>query len=222
MRVLVVDTDPMFRYGVTSLLQREVDGRVVGEARNGTEALEKTQALRPDIVLIDVHLPGINGLEIVRHLKEVLPSVKIVILTNLEQDEELLEAVKAGAQGYLLKQIEPRGLYRTLSGLLNGEVAISRTATATLCKKFTALTRHDPGADRPGVELSPREREVLQLLATGAKNEEIGSRLGISKNTVKSHLNRILLKLHLENRVQAVIYALRLRAEDETTESQET
>jgi DNA-binding NarL/FixJ family response regulator len=222
MTVLVVDADPMFRYGVTSLLQQEVDCQLVGEARNGAEALEKAQALSPDIVLMDLHLPGINGLEIAQRLKELLPSVKIVILTSVEQDEELLEALKAGFQGYLSKQIDPGGLHRTLRGLFKGEVALSRAATATLCKKFTALTLHNPGTDRPAAELSPREDEVLQLLPTEMSNKAIAASLGISENTVKSHLKRILLKLHLENRMQAVIYALRLRAEDATTESQET
>lgn len=220
MRVLVVDTNPMFCYGVTRLLQQEVGCQEVWEAQNGAEALEKAQALRPDIVLIDVHLPGIDGVETARQLKERLPSIKIVMLTDLEQEEELWEAIRAGAQGYLSKQIAPEGLYRTLSGLLKGEVAISRTATAMLYKKFIALSVHDPEADQPNAALSPREQEVLHLLPTGMGNKEIALKLGISENTVKSHLKRILLKLHLGNRVQAVIYALRLGEDYDTLSAQ--
>ncbi len=150
-----------------------------------------------------------NGLEATRRIKESLPYVKIVILTVSEEDQNLFEAVKSGAQGYLLKKIEPEDLFEMLRGVSRGEAPMSGTTAAKVLGEFTRLARSGPGEGPAHERLSPREREVLELLTKGATNKEIANGLSISENTVKNHLKNILEKLHLENRVQAVAFALR-------------
>lgn len=211
MKVLVVDADPMFRYGMGRLLQQQVDCEVVGEAQQGQEALEKAQTLRPDVVLMDVSLPGMDGLETARQLRAVLPQVKIVLCTSAEQDDECLQAIRAGAHGYLPKQIEPAGLSRALRGVCHDEVALSRATTTTLFEACAGLLQTAAEARCSCEVLSLREEEVLWLLATGMGNKAIASRLCISENTVKSHMKHILRKLGLTKRVEAAAYALRFR-----------
>jgi DNA-binding NarL/FixJ family response regulator len=163
----------------------------------------------PDIILMDVYMPKMGGLEATRRIKEVLPYVKIVMLTASEEDKDLFEAIKAGAHGYLLKKIEPQDLFQNLRGVFLGEAPMSRSTATKLLDEFARLSQSDPVWARPQEKVSPREREVLELLTQGATNKEIASCLGISENTVKNHLKNILEKLHLENRVQAAAYALR-------------
>ena len=208
-RVLLVDDHALFRSGVASLLRQEPGFEVVGEADNGLEALEKAQELMPDVILMDIYMPEIGGLEATRRIKALLPYVKIVILTVSEEEADLFEAIKAGAHGYLLKHIEPAEFFRNLRGVFRGEAPLSRTAAAKLLKEFARLAQGVPDAVSPQEKLSPREQEVLELLTQGATNKEIASSLNISENTVKNHLKNILEKLHLENRVQAATYALR-------------
>lgn len=206
-RVLVVDDHALFRKGVAGLL-RAADGfAVVGEAQDGRDALAKAQALRPDIVLMDVYMPSMDGLEATKCIKQALPSVRIVMLTISEEDQILFGALKAGAHGYLLKSVEPDELFRTLRGIVRGEAFLTPSMAAKLLEEFTrqasaATTR----ASAAG--LSPREREVLALLTRGAVNKEIAAALRISVNTVKNHLKSMMEKLHAENRVQVVAYAL--------------
>lgn len=208
-KVLLVDDHILFRSGVASILHQQEDIEVVGEAQNGKEALEKARELMPDVILMDVYMPEMGGLEATRRIKEVLPYVKIVMLTFSEEDEDLFEAIKAGAHGYLLKKIEPGDLLRNLKGVLQGEAPLSQSAATRLLGEFARLSRSGSQKARPQEKLSPREREVLELLTEGATNKEIASSLGISENTVKNHLKNILEKLHLQNRVQAAAYALR-------------
>ena len=208
MRVLVVDADPMFRSGVISLLLQQGDIEVVGEAREGDEAVEKARELRPDVILIDVHLPGMGGLVATRRIKADQPYIRILIFTSSETDKELLQAIQVGAQGYLPKQIEPDVLYQSLRGIFHGEVAISQAACTRLWEEFARLTWDGPREGHPYEKLSLREREILEFLSKGESNKEIASNLGISENTVKSHLKHILTKLRLRNRVQAAAYAL--------------
>ena len=208
-RVLVVDDHTLFRKGIVSLLSAEAGFEVVGEAGNGREAIEKARDLMPDIVLMDLSMPQMDGLEATRRIKAELPHVRIVILTVEEADQNLFEAVKNGAQGYLLKKIEPRALFDTLRGVAQGEASISRLMAAKLMGEFSRqANRARSGADG-SPELSPREHEVLGLVAQGKSNKEIAAALGVAENTVKNHLKNILEKLHLENRVQAATYALR-------------
>lgn len=208
-RILLTDDHALFRSGLAGLLRQQADFVVVGEAANGEEALEKARELVPDVILMDLYMPGMGGLEATRRIKGALSSVKIVMLTVSEEDKDVFEAVKAGAHGYLSKKIEPNAFFRTLRGVFRGEAPISRATATKILEEFARQARRGPGDAPPHSRLSPREREVLELLTRGATNKAIASTLGISKDTVKNHLKNILEKLHLENRVQAAAYALR-------------
>lgn len=207
-RVLVVDDHALFRKGVASLLRDTEGFTVVGEARDGREAVAKAQALAPDVVLMDIYMPGMDGLEAVRRIKQTMPSVRPVMLTVSEEDQNLFEALKAGAHAYLLKSVEPEELFRTLRGIMRGEAFLTPSMAAKLLEEFTRQ-RGRGAAEVSAASVSPREREVLELLTRGAVNKEIAASLGISENTVKNHLKSIMEKLHAENRVQVVAYALR-------------
>lgn len=207
-RVLLADDHPLFRKGIASLLAAEPGFDVVGEASNGEEAIEKARDLMPDVVLMDVSMPGVNGLEATQRIKRDLPYVRIVMLTVSDEDDHLFEAVKNGAQGYLLKKIDPQTLFRTLRGAIEGEAPLSRIMATKLLAEF-ARQRRGAAHPTPTATLTDRERDVLSLLATGKTNKEIAGALAIAENTVKNHLKNILEKLHLENRVQAATFALR-------------
>ncbi|MBI1958216.1 MAG: response regulator transcription factor [Candidatus Rokubacteria bacterium] len=206
-RVLVVDDHALFRKGVASLLRDAEGFVVVGEARDGREAVAKAEALTPDVVLMDVYMPGMDGLEAARRMRQAVPSTRIVMLTISEEDESLFEALKAGAHGYLLKSVEPEDLFRTLRGIMRGEAFLTPSMATKLLEEFTRRTGGEPA--RQAGRMSPREREVLELLTRGAVNKEIAAALHISENTVKNHMKSIMEKLHAENRVQVVAYALR-------------
>jgi len=217
-RVLLADDHSLFRKGLASLLSSDKGFKVVGEAQDGTEALNKAKDLKPDLILMDVYMPGGNGLEATRQIKEALPSVKVVILTVSEEDKNLFEAIKCGAHGYLLKKIEPRDLFEMLRGVFRGEAPISRATAAKILNEFAAQA-HRATEEMPEEKLTPKEREVIELLTKGSTNKEIGNKLGITENTVKNHLKNILDKLHLENRVQAAAFALerKMNREEELT-----
>ncbi len=208
-RVLLVDDHALFRSGMAGLLRRESGFEVVGEAQDGEGALEMAKKLMPDIILMDIYMPGMGGLEATRRIKEVLPNVKIVMLTASNDDNDLFEAIKAGANGYLSKTIEPEAFFRMLRGVIRGEAPISGPTATKILGEFTRLARRDARKASPKEQLSPRERKVLELLTRGETNKEIASSLSIAENTVKNHLSSILEKLHLENRVQAATFALR-------------
>ncbi|MFQ5684592.1 MAG: response regulator, partial [Candidatus Binatia bacterium] len=197
-RVLLVDDHALFRDGLASLLAEQADFEVVGEAEHGEEALKKARELEPDLILMDIYMPGGDGLTATRRIKEELASVKIVILTISEEDQKLFEAVKSGAQGYLLKKMKTQQFLELLRGISRGEAPISHAMAAKILAEF-ARQAHGDAQSAPGVQLSPREREVLELLTKGATNKEIATALGISENTVKNRLKSILEKLHLEN-----------------------
>lgn len=207
-RVMLVDDHTMFRKGVASLLAACPDIEVVGEADNGKQALARLPELRPDLILMDIQMPEMDGLEATRRIKAEHPDVKIVMLTVAEEDRSLFEAIKAGAQGYLLKKIEPDEFLALVRGVSQGEAPISRAMASKILGEFGRRVKAPPPED-PAAKLTPREREVLQLLTHGNTNKEIASALCISENTVKNHLKNILGKLHLENRVQAATFALR-------------
>jgi DNA-binding NarL/FixJ family response regulator len=208
-RVLVVDDHALFRKGVASLLRDTEGFTVVGEARDGREAVAKAQALTPDVVLMDVYMPGMDGLEAARRITQAVPSVRIVMLTVSEEDRNLFEALKAGAHGYLLKSVEPEELFRTLRGVVRGEAFLTPSMATKLLEEFTRRAGAGAEAAAPAGHMSRREREVLELLTGGAVNKEIAAALRISENTVKNHLKSMMEKLHAENRVQVVVYALR-------------
>lgn len=203
-RVLVVDDHTLFRRGVSTLLSGRDDMEVVGEASNGQEAVERARELMPDVILMDIKMPEMDGLAATKHIKAEMPYVRIMILTVSETDEDLFEAVKAGAQGYLLKNVDPDYLVACVQQVQRGEVPIAPTMAAKILRELTAPAEVAPP------ELTGRERQVLELLAAGKANKEIAFSLKISENTVKNHLRNILEKLHLQNRVQAALYAVRM------------
>ena len=206
-RLLLVDDHVLFRKGLVSLLQRQRDFEVVGEAEDGAEGVKKAKQLKPDLVLMDIHMPGTDGIEATRRIRELLPSTRVVILTVSEDDKDLFEGIKCGAHGYLLKKLEPEELYAMLRGVFQGEAPISRATAGKILSEFASQARQKATAQLEE-ELSAREKDVLQCLASGLTNKEIGNKLGIAENTVKNHLKNILAKLHLENRVQAATFAL--------------
>lgn len=208
-RVLVTDDHPLFRKGIASLLAAEPGFEVVGEASNGAEAIEKAREFMPDLILMDISMPGVNGLEATRRIKQEFPYVRIVILTVSDEDQNLFEAIKHGAQGYLLKKIDPQTLFRTLRGAVAGEAPLSQSMATKLLAEFARQSQRGAQSPTPTGTLTEREKEVLRLLAAGMTNKEIGGTLKIAENTVKNHLRNILEKLHLENRVQAATYAIR-------------
>jgi DNA-binding NarL/FixJ family response regulator len=208
MRVLLADDHALFRAGIASLL-RAWDMETVGQASNGLEALERARALRPDLVLMDIGMSPCNGLEATRLIKAELPDTKIVIVTVSDDDDSLFEAIKSGAEGYLLKDMSEEELARTLTGIATGEPALSPGLAAKILDEFARLSREGAVREAESDGLTPREREVLELVATGATNREIAAALYISENTVGFHMRHILAKLHLKNRAQAVAYAIR-------------
>jgi DNA-binding NarL/FixJ family response regulator len=211
MRILLVDDHILFRKGIASLLDSQPDFEVVGEADDGCQALEKARELMPDLILMDITMPRCNGREATRLIKQEMPYVKIVMLTVSDEDEDLFDAIRNGAIGYLLKNLKPEELFEMLRGISRGEAPISRLMASKILREFarpsTVLTGSSASGTKDG--LTAREREVLQLVTVGMTNKEIAANLHIAENTVKNHLRNILEKLHLQNRAQAAAYAIR-------------
>jgi DNA-binding NarL/FixJ family response regulator len=206
-RVLLADDHALFRAGIASLLDAW-GMEVVGEAGDGNEAVELVRRTRPDLVLMDITMPNRNGLEATRLIKSEQPEVKIVMVTVSDDDADLFEAIKAGAEGYLLKDMSEEEFNRTLAAIEEGEPALSGALAARILGEFARRTEGAAGAP-PEEELTNREREVLTLLAEGETNREIARRLVISESTVSFHVKNILAKLHLKNRAHAAAYAVR-------------
>jgi DNA-binding NarL/FixJ family response regulator len=204
LRLLLVDDHALFREGVISLLSYQNDFIVVGEAEDAESAVAQARVLKPDIVLMDIELPGENGVAATQRLKLEMPDLMIVMLTVQDNSQTLFEAIKAGAQGYLVKNVRSRELLEQLRGLARGEAAISRRMAARILEEIRGQT--EPLG--PGEELTERELEVLELVAARLSNAEIAERLMISQHTVKNHMKSILSKLHLHNRHQAVAYGI--------------
>jgi DNA-binding NarL/FixJ family response regulator len=207
--VLLVDDHVLFRKGVASLLSSHEGMRVVGEAGDGCEAIEKARETLPDIILMDVHMPRCDGLQAVRAIKHEMPNVKILMVTVDEEDEVLFESIKSGAQGYVLKKLEPQRLFNMIESAARGEVALLPAMMAKILNEFqkpvTEADKNSPVREN----LSSREMDVLEQVVRGASNKEIADALNITENTVKKHLQSILSKLHLQNRIQAAVYAVR-------------
>lgn len=208
LRILLVDDHILFRKGLARLLDAQPDFQVVGEASDGAEAIEKARMLHPDVVLMDLRMPVCDGLEATRQIKRELSSVRVVILTVSEDDQDFLAAIRCGADGYLVKSMRPESLFQELRGLAQGEVPLSRAMAGKLLRQIARSAPAPPGAPLPN-GLSKRELQVLQLLAEGLSNEEIAGELGIAVNTVRNHVRNILDKLGVHNRVQAAVYAVR-------------
>lgn len=207
--VLLADDHALFRDGLVSLLSMQEEIEVAGIANDGQEALEKARELVPDLILMDIKMPRMNGLEATRLIKEEMPHIRIVMLTVSEDDHDLFEAIKNGAEGYLLKTINAQELVDLLKGVFRGEAPISRTMARKILHEFALRSRRPEPEAITRDDLSRREVEVLQLVSEGSTDKEIAARLCISPRTVKNHMHNILDKLHLQNRVQAATYALR-------------
>lgn len=206
LKVLVVDDHCLFRQGLISLMKTRADlVRVVGEAASGQEAVEMTAKLHPDVVLMDINMPDGNGLEATACIHEQFPEITVVMLTASETENDLYQAIRLGASGYLLKDLDADQLFDLLRGAERKEIIMTREMGARLLRAVASTTHdHDDGS-----LLTQRELEVLKLVAHGASNAEIADTLIISINTVKVHLRNILDKLRLDNRTQAAAYALR-------------
>jgi DNA-binding NarL/FixJ family response regulator len=206
-RLLLADDHTLFRDGVRSLLAaRGVD--VIGEAADGREAVAAALALRPDVVLMDITMPVMDGLEATRLIKASAPEIKIIMLTVSDEDRMVFEAIKSGAAGYLLKNLQADEFFDLLTGVERDEAPISRTLAARMLDEFSGRPQRPVKQD----ELTDREREVLQAISSGAGNREVAAALHISENTVKFHMKNILDKLHLRSRSEVVAYAARQRA----------
>ena len=211
-KVLIVDDHALLRQGVRNTIEPEEDFEVVGEAEDGAEALAKAKELKPDLILMDISMPHGNGLETLSAIKKELPDVKIIMLTVHDKDENLLEAIKRGAEGFLSKNVRAKALLDSLRGAMRGEAAISRHMAGKILKEFARLAKIE--AKKTSGQLTPREKEVLEKLSEGLSNREIGLSLCISENTVKVHVKNILRKLHLQNRTEAAAYAQRWGLEE--------
>jgi len=204
LRLLLVDDHALFRDGLVNLFRYENDFTVVGEAEDADTALDKARELLPDLVLMDIDLPGADGVAATRRIKAELPHVSVVMLTVHDDTEKLMEAVKAGAEGYLVKNIRSAELLEQLRGVKRGEAAISRRMAARILEEF----RRPEELPEPEGDLTQRELEVLELVADRLSNKEIAAQLFLSEHTVKNHLKNILSKLHLRSRRQAAAYGV--------------
>jgi DNA-binding NarL/FixJ family response regulator len=205
-RVLLVDDDDLMRAGLKSVLSSDETIEVVGEAGDGRVALSQIRDLRPDLVLMDIRMPELDGISATREVLAAEPSVKVVVLTTFEQDDYIFEALSAGASGFLLKRTKPEELIAAIHTVAAGDSLLSPSVTRRVIDRMAAQPSPVVSSRRLD-DLTPREREVLELLARGLSNREIAEALFIEESTVKTHVKRILMKLGLRDRVQAVILA---------------
>lgn len=220
-RILLVDDQPLFRGAIAALLAHQPDMEVVGEAENGLVAVEQARTLRPDLVVMDVEMPVMDGVEAVALIREQVLDVKVIMLTVSDADEHVFDAIRFGAHGYLLKNLRPDQLFDMIRAVMRGETPISPAVAGRLLRDL-----QQSGGSRPAVpsgpaepQLTRREIEILRLVAEGRSNKEIGRALSITEGTVKNHVHNALEKLHMDNRIQAAAYIVRQglgRPEDES------
>jgi RNA polymerase sigma factor (sigma-70 family) len=206
-RVLIVDDDDLMRAGLRGVLSSDQTIEVVGEEGDGRGAAYRTRMLKPDIVLMDVRMPDLDGISATREVLAAFPEVKVVILTTFEQDDYIFGALNAGASGFLLKRTAPEDLLAAIHTIAAGDSLLSPSVTSRVIERMARQPTRDQSIDTLLEELTPREREVLELVARGLSNGEIAASLVIGESTVKTHVKRILLKLGARDRVQAVIFA---------------
>jgi len=210
-KILVVDDQALFREGLRTLLSVYDDFEVIGEAANGEEALRLAIQLHPDVVLMDLRMPVLDGVRATNLLKESLPSCKVIVLTTFDDDELVFDGLRAGALGYLLKDVSSNKLVEAIRSASRGEYFLLPAITAKVIAEFSKIPRSTPNrASEMADALSPREMEILLLVASGDSNKEIAEKLVISEGTVKNHLSSILSKLNARDRLQAVIRAREL------------
>jgi DNA-binding NarL/FixJ family response regulator len=200
-RVLLVDDDDLMRAGLRSVLASEESIEVVGESADGREAIAAARKLRPDVVLMDIRMPELDGISATSELLSTSPDVRVVVLTTFEDDEYVFGALSAGASGFLLKRTRPEDLIAAIHTIAAGEALLSPAVTRTVIDRMAAAPPPDSRAHERLDQLTPREREVLELIARGLSNSEIASELVVEESTVKTHVKRILMKLHACDRV---------------------
>jgi DNA-binding NarL/FixJ family response regulator len=212
--ILIVDDHTLFRTGIRKMLEAEADMRVVGEAATGREALEQARKIVPDVILMDIKMPdpsagagqALDGIEATRHLCREMPHVGVIFCTMFEDDEFVFAGLQAGGRGYILKDADPDSVLRAIRAVANGESLLGSTIAEKVMRQFSVL----PGKQTSIFDdLTPRELEVLTLIAEGLSNNEIAQELVISEKTVKNHINNIFSKLHVNDRSQAILYAIR-------------
>jgi DNA-binding NarL/FixJ family response regulator len=206
-RVLIVDDDDLMRAGLRAVLSSDETIEVVGEAADGQAAVQRTRQTNPDVVLMDVRMPNMDGIAATRAIASAAPASRVLILTTFEDDEYVFGALTAGASGFLLKRSQPEQLIAAIHTIAAGEALLAPSVTRTVIDRMAGQPQLDPAASRRLRELTPRERDVLELIGRGLSNTEIASTLFVEESTVKSHVKRILAKLALRDRVQAVILA---------------
>lgn len=210
-RVVIADDQALFREGLRTLLSTRDDVEVVGEAANGEEAVELVERERPAVVLMDLRMPVLDGIQATARIRDRWPDVPVLVLTTFEDDANLFGALRAGAAGYLLKDVSSETLMAAIHAATRGESFLQSTVTGRVVAAFTRLM--EPGGERPAalvIALSPREREILALIATGASNKEVADRLNLAEGTVKNHVTNILAKLDVRDRTHAAIRAREL------------
>jgi DNA-binding NarL/FixJ family response regulator len=204
-KILIADDHPVVREGLIAMLSREADFQVVGEAKDGLEALNKSKELSPDVVLMDLRMPEMDGVEAMRQIRSAMPDIKFIILTTYSDDDYIFSGIEAGARAYLLKDAPREDLFKAIRSVSRGESLIQPVVASKLLDRFSQLSRRTPSGD----ELSERELEVLCLMAKGAANKEISAELSIAQSTVKTHITNIFQKLGVNDRTEAVTQALK-------------
>ncbi|MBM4446762.1 MAG: response regulator transcription factor [Chloroflexi bacterium] len=204
-KILIADDHPVVREGLFAMLSREADFEVVGDAKDGVEAVNKAKELKPDVVLMDLRMPEMDGVEAMRQIKSVVPDVRFIILTTYSDDEYIFSGIEAGARAYLLKDAPREDLFKAIRAVYQGESLIQPVVASKLLDRFSELSRRTPSGD----ELSERELEILRLMAKGAANKEISAQLSIAQSTVKTHIANIFQKLGVNDRTEAVTQALK-------------
>ena len=213
--LMLVDDHPLFRQGLRRVLEAEPDMEVIIEVAEGDEALRMARQLVPDVVIMDINLPGMNGLQVTRELKSVMPDIAVIMLTAYHDDEQIFHAVRAGAAAYFPKDVTPRRLVEAIHQVVQGnyviddEVLDKPEVASWLLQQFDQVAYIDGLPNEMFTPLSPREMEILQHIARGQSNKEVAYELGISRQTVKNHMTSILRKLAVNDRTQAALYAVR-------------